>query len=400
MNSLEKLQMLTDNQCKVVLTLLHRGDLSNAEIARTLDMKRTSLNNILYPMRDNGIIVESTLGESQGGRRPTLYDIRKEDYLLIGIDISILYVKVVLTNIRMEMLYKEEFLMDETDTPEHTMDHIAEIIKKIKNRFDPDNSRLIGIGLGTAGPLNVKEDLLADSHRFQAAGWECVHPREMLEQRIHCPVVLENGVNCAVLLEALYGSGRVYDNIGYFNCGIGIRVGTSSAGRLIRSLNDQEEAFSQMQMIQYDGEKNKVHCIEEEITIAAMNMAYLRKIGRKADPEQAYSMQLFGELARAAETENPVAGQVISHAAQIMGIGISNFIRLMDSDLIIMAGPLIQSCPSYYEQCVQTVRENLPMKQTVFVKMGQYGSDSIALGAAAVVVENLLRNRYDLYSRG
>ncbi|NNJ28632.1 ROK family transcriptional regulator [Lacrimispora defluvii] len=392
MKSLEKIKDLTENQCRVIDTLLKKGDITKNEIAEALDMKLTSLNNILYPMKEQGIVIETVQGQPNGGRRPTLYSINQNDYLVIGVDISILYVKVILANIKMEILYKEDFGMDETCTPEKTMEQIAKIIKKIKKKFDSDGERLLGVGIGTVGPLRAEDAVLLENQDFYAAGWKNVRLREMLESKIQDEVQVANGVNCAALLEYLYGSGKNHKNIGYFNCGMGIRVGTIASDKIIRSLNDEEEAFSKMQLFLPTG-KQKSNYIEDYITIKAINRKYMELIPVDVSGGE-NSLPLFMKIVGEAEKEDGIARQVIDEAAEIMGIGLSNFIRLLDIDLIIMGGPLVRSCPRYYEKCAKVVAGNINDKKTQFEMLGKFGNDGIALGAAVMLVENLIGDSY------
>ena len=111
-SSVNLLKELNKNQLSIIDVLLREGEMSKNQIAKKLNMKLTSLNNILYPMKEKEIILESIHGESKGGRRPVLYRIPEEKFLVIGIDISIMYVMVVLTDIKMNVIYQEQFEID------------------------------------------------------------------------------------------------------------------------------------------------------------------------------------------------------------------------------------------------------------------------------------------------
>lgn len=62
------------------------------------------------------------------------------------------------------------------------------------------------------------------------------------------------------------------NNIAYFSCGVGIRIGTISSGKLIRTVNDEEDVFGHM-IIDIDGEEcikailNKLSIDKEKRTI-------------------------------------------------------------------------------------------------------------------------------------
>lgn len=299
MSSAKKiLERLSKNQLQVVNFLLTKDKASKNEIADALKMKLTSLNNILYPMRSEKIIVESIYGESNGGRRPVLYSIPEDKYLVIGIDISIMYTMVVLSDIKMNIIYQEKFMMNEYFTPEKTIEEIAEIILRIKSIYDPDNTKILGIGLGTVGPIDMENRILKENNNFYNNEWKNVRLKEMLEEKINEEVTWNNGVNCAVLLEYLYESskGNKNSSIGYFNCGEGIRVGAIASEKIICSMNNEEESFSKMVIIDSD---KKVKTIKDYVTIKAINSNYL-KLTKDDDIQGKDNLEIFKEISKKA----------------------------------------------------------------------------------------------------
>lgn len=385
------LERLSKNQLAILDFLLKNDKVSKNEIADALKMKLTSLNNILYPMRSEKIIVESIYGESNGGRRPVLYSIPEDKYLVIGIDISIMYTMVVLSDIKMNIIYQEKFMMNENYTPEKTIEEIAEIVLRIKSMYDPDDKKILGIGLGTVGPIDMENNILKENKSFYNSKWKNVKLKEMLEEKINEEVIWNNGVNCAVLLEHLYGSDKnnKNSNIGYFNCGEGIRVGAIASEKIICSMNNEEESFSKMVILDSD---KKVRTINDYVTIKAINNNYLELT--KEDIQGKDNLEIFKEISKKALNEDLIANKVIKEAAEIMGMGIINFIRLLNTDLIILGGPLIENCPKFYDICVEFIEKNITSKKIKFRNLGQYGYSAIALGAANMVIQKLLQNNF------
>ena len=76
-----------------------------------------------------------------------------------------------------------------------------------------------------------------------------------------------------------------------------------------------------------------------------------------------------------------------------MGIGTSNFVRLLDIDLVIMSGPLIRNNPDYINFVKEHVNKYIH-KEIHFIDTGNFGDANIALGSIAIVIEKLLRNNY------
>ena len=389
-SSVNLLKELNKNQLSIIDVLLREGEMSKNQIAKKLNMKLTSLNNILYPMKEKEIILESIHGESKGGRRPVLYRIPEEKFLVIGIDISIMYVMVVLTDIKMNVIYQEQFEIDNSYTLDEIIDRIANIISKIAAKYDKDGKKLLGIGVGTVGKVNMGNKKLDNNEYLFLNDLNNKNVKNMMEERINKNVIWQNGVNVAGLLEVLYGCGREHKNFGYFNCGFGIRVGAIASNQIICSMNNEEEAFSKLLVLHDD---HTIHEIGDYITIKAINDNYIRK-SNNDKLRNISALPLFKLIVSRVDEGDIIAKEVIEEAARIMGIGITNFITLLNTDLIILAGPLIMNCPMFYDKCISVVKENITSKLVEFNKMGKYSYSAIALGAANMVIQKLLRNNF------
>ena len=85
---------------------------------------------------------------------------------------------------------------------------------------------------------------------------------------------------------------------------------------------------------------------------------------------------------------NKEAIEVINRAAEILGIGLANLVRLINPELVILSGPLIMDFEHYYEKSITTFHNiNQMDNRTIFCKGGKFQQDVIALGAAAMVIE-------------
>ena len=85
--------------------------------------------------------------------------------------------------------------------------------------------------------------------------------------------------------------------------------------------------------------------------------------------------------------------EVINRGAEILGIGLSNLVRLLNPELVILSGPLIMNFQHYYEKSIEIFHSINPMDNRVtFSKGGKFQEEVIALGAAAMVVEVYLKS--------
>jgi len=100
----------------------------------------------------------------------------------------------------------------------------------------------------------------------------------------------------------------------------------------------------------------------------------------------------YKDVCDLAERKNKEAVNVIKNSALHMGIGIANYIKLFNPELIILSGPLVQHSKLFYETTKEIALEKCHIKNSniKFMSSGYYEDKSIAAGAAAIVIQNLL----------
>jgi len=398
-NSCEILKNL-DTQEKQIFNLLQKNKhMSKKEISLLTNIKLTTLNYIMQPLEQSKIIVPKSIGESSGGRKPILYDVNLSDFHVIGIDISRLYTQVVITNLKMEILCEETFYMDASCTPEETVKRIEKIVDKSYVILKLESTKLLGIGLGTVGPLDIKKGIMISPIYFSAVGWLNVPIKSMLEEKLKCPIIIENGANTAVVAEYFYGIGKEFSNIAYFNCGVGIRTGTISSRNLIRTIDDEEDAFGHM-IIDIDGEQCKCGnfgCIECYSSIHAITEKFSAEIkkGRHTIIDKPLKDIEYKDICNAAEKNDNLAQEIITASALILGTGLANYINLVNPRLVVLSGPLIMNSKLFYDECIKVVMKKLHSdrgKRILFSRGGYFKQNAISVGAAALVIERFLES--------
>ncbi len=376
------LSSLSPEVKKILGLILHKGGMTKSQLAKVAGLKPTTLNRMMLPLEKADLILPTETGESTGGRKPVIYDVNPRRYYVIGIDISRLYSQVVLTNLKMELLEKDRFDMDRNSSPQATLNRILDWIGRVMEKRG--HGCVIGVGIGTVGPLDRQSGIILNPENFEAQGWENIPLKAIVEERTGLPVIIDNGANGAVLAETRYGSGRGMKSVIYLNCGVGIRTGVISSGTLVRTSNDADDTFAHM-VIDVNGKPCRCGnqgCVERYSSIYAIMEAF--------NPERPVS---YLEICREAEENDTTARQVLQNAAVRMGTGLANFIQLLNPGLVVLSGPLILHSQLFYEVCVEAAKRRRPWDKgghLVFSRGGAFEENAISIGAAALVVEHYL----------
>lgn len=398
-SAIERFTLISGDEKRVYSLIQKKGPVTKNKILDISGLTLTTLNRIIAALKEDKLVLESGLGESSGGRRPSLFDVNPDGFYVIGIDISRTYTRIVVSNPKMSILFKQQFTMDGTCSPDKTVELAAAAVRKAMVRLGISSGEVLGVGLGTVGPLDLSAGTITNPVNFPAPGWKDVSVKKMLAEILGLPVFIDNGANTAVLAEFLYGAGKSYKSVAYFNCGMGIRTGAISSGTIVRPVSDAEDAFAHM-TIDVDGElctcgnRGCIECYCTAVSITQKFLASLEK-GRTTLISKPVPEINYIDICRAASDGDPLSYEIIEKAAAVFGSGLANYINLLNPGLVILSGPLISHSALFFSASRDIALKRHYIKENngvVFIKKGTFGDSAISLGAASLVVEHYLKS--------
>lgn len=376
MNAHTTIQSL-NKRCKFIMDIIQSfGPISKNDILVKTKMKLTTLNRDMTTLLERKIIIESSLADSTGGRKAALYDVNPIGFYLVGIDVSRTYSQIVVTNLKFEIII-EKRIQDDLYDMNRVIMSLPKELSSILETGNLDISKIIGIGIGLVHDV--------DSYSL----------KEAMQKEIGIPVSIDNGANTAVFGEYYLGLGKGKQNIAFINCGVGIRTGVIFSGDLIRTINHGKDALAHM-IVEQNGnlcECGNHGCLETYVSINDLPMKYKQMMlsqteGSVNDSSKDIS---YLDVCNLAESNNEIAKQIILQAAFYFGIALTNFIRLLNPQSVILSGPYIQNSPLFYEETKRIVLKNLSisLNEIEFSKGGYFELNSIAMGASVIAMRSL-----------
>ncbi|WP_458120379.1 ROK family protein [Paenibacillus sp. Z6-24] len=382
---------------KLLYSLVRKlGPVSINTLAEMTGYKNVTCARLLEELVHAGLIYDSGIGESSGGRRPLMYVIQPEACYLIGVEITSLYTTVLLLDLKLNILDTAKLQMDSRCTGEYTLMFVSGCVLNFMNQHNIRTEQLLGIGVGVLDPIDREHGILRKAHLFPAEGWEELPVVEMLGRLTNIRVFLDNGTNLAALAEYRNHYWQTSDNLVFVSSDIGIRCGMIVQGRMVRSRTEMDDAFGHM-IVDIHGHRcscGSYGCLQAYSSLPAIRDEVIRRIKRGhvsmlQDGISDIQEIGFHHVLSALEQEDSLCLEVIRDAAYYFGIGLSNLVFLLRPDVVVFGGTLVPK-PLFYEVASATAQSRLSHYPNHSIQLHESSEayNIVAQGAGCMVLDH------------
>lgn len=386
-------------ESRQVFGLIQRqGPLTKNELAKLGGFQMSSLNRYLEPLLSEELIVPSGTADSCGGRRPTLYDVHEDRLYVVAVNIATIYVDVMVVDLKTNILSQEHFDLAPDALPGPTLARVKASLDRQVEKLGIDGGKILGIGLASIGPFDRRRGvILAPIVQHLDPRWVGFPIRAELEAVCGLPVVADHGANTSALAEYRFGHGRGMEKLLCVRCGMSIKTSYIVGGAIARTSNNAEDAFGHMS-VDIDGLPcvcGNFGCIECYSSIAALLSRFRGELkkGRTSSLDKPLADLHYLDILAAAEAGDPLAVEVVSQGAAVLGSGLANYINLINPDVVTLDGLIIRNSKLYFETAAAVATRkssflggNAPAQ---FIRNSRF-KDPSTLGAAVLAMEALL----------
>ena len=380
-SDLKKVQNL-----KKIYSLIHEHQpITQVELIEMTKLNQTTLFRMIERLQNDKLIEECGYGESNGGRPPVLYRVNANLGYIVSVRINRMFTQVSLHDLKYTFLDNIKFTMTKEHTPRVVLEEVIEIIHRFMTEHQITNEQLLGIGISVVGPLDIERGIILDPEPFIAPGWSNVPIVDELKRHFPVKILLENGGTLAALGE-YKGDYSHYKNILCSISSWGIGFGVISNGEFVRAHNGNGGLFGH---IVINTEGRMCTCGKRGCLIAYTSLFAVLK--------ELESTALFGKwsLNWARENTLPFVEQLNQHreetydimmrSAYYYGVGLSNIINLLETEVAILSGPAISIYDGYFEKVKETVLKNITLNRNVKIVQEKSLQEFTSVGAAAFV---------------
>ena len=276
---------------------------------------------------------------------------------------------------------------------EITIRKLAEIVKDYISSYKLEN-KIVGIGIGSPGTLDVKNGIVEYSNNL---GWDRLPVADIMHEVLPYPIRLINDANAAAYGEAKYGAGREFENIIMLTLGTGVGGGIIINGKLYEGNQGKAGELGHI-VINVDGEPctcGRNGCFEAYASATALiretkkaMLADKKSLMWKVCP----AIEMVGGRVpfEAAKQGDASAIRVLDNYIKYLGEGILNYCNIFRPNAIVLSGGIANAGDYLFDRLRKYIEDrNYGYKLTPEVKIlpAKLGYDSGKIGAAALFFE-------------
>lgn len=276
------------------------------------------------------------------------------------------------------------------------LERIIRTIRQCCENGELETDSLAGIGVAFPGPVDMESGRLLEAVNL---GWEEMPLKQALEDQFGCPAKIANDVDLGLYGEFRFGAAVGKRSVLGVFPGTGIGGGFIYEGQILRGTHSSCMEFGHVQ-INPHGRLcgcGLYGCLETEasrlaIAAEAAKAAYRGEAPHLREAAGADLSEIrSGALANSIKGGDKAVEQIISRAAEKLGMAVANAITLLCPDVVVLGGGLVEAMPEFMvEQVWRSAKEHVmpPFRELFEVVPAALGDDAAVMGAAAWIAES------------
>ncbi|MDR3070258.1 MAG: ROK family transcriptional regulator [Propionibacteriaceae bacterium] len=381
-----------------IINLLREHDgISRTELAKRLGVSNQAVSKTVIRLMGDGLVRETGRQSIGVGKARTKLSLVPRSRYALGMHLDRSSFVVSLVNLTGEVEGSISSSFETVPSPEDAVETLRAASAELLGISPKTKKRLVGGGLGMAGPVDHTRGIATAPHNF--SGWHNVPLALLLSDAIGTPILIDNEANMAMAAEH-WRSGRAGWTVVMY-VGTGLRAAMMLDGDVYHGSHSNAGEVGHM-VVDPAGPLcvcGRRGCVEVFSSPAAAVERYFAKTG-KAQPCKnsmgpTWSKDTLGqltELSSHAKRGESAAREALRESGAYLGIAAANLATLLDIDQIVLAGPMLSLLGADFvagaeEELARNEKD--PGRNTRIIVSSDLRSDAIARGSALIAMGNV-----------
>lgn len=373
---------IRDINKQIVLTYVRdRAPISRAEIARQTALQRSTVSAIIDDLQLDGLIEETGTGDSTGGRKPTLLQLRTGVPVAVGVDITPRQTTIALADLAGQILHQEMF----PTSPDADL-MTTKIIERVKKYAVENKKHKLEVGISVPGVADQTTGNVLYIPYFQWSNWDIC---KQITAQTKLRATVDNDANAIALAELWFGEERDRKDRNFIAILVaeGIGTGIIFDGQIYRGERGAAGEFGHMivgENAPVDCSCGRRDCWEAHASEKALRTRYQNFAKQNSAKNENYTVEQLIRLAREGD-ENAV--RAFKETAHFLGVGISNLIIGFSPQTVIISGRIVKAWDFIKDEikllAERSVRQGLP---ETLIRASSLGDYPTLMGSLSLVL--------------
>lgn len=388
-------QLIKKINTNAILNIIRtKGLISRADIAKELGLNPATVSNNVADLLNIGLIRERGIGNSSGGRKPIMLELDYENVYMIGVYTELSHVNIGIVDLKGHVVAKRVFAFSQEspdDKGELILQRVISGIETTMAYSEIPKEKLMGIGVGLHG---LVDSVKGESVFAPAFHWHHLRIKDILYEKFHIPIVVDNDVRAMAFGEKWFGGAQGCDSFILINVGEGIGGALFFGGKLH---SGKTFGAGEIGHIKVTHRHIRCKCGNEGcLTMVASEAAIIDIIKTTVnnDNGEVYDSQTdinFNNIISHARDGHVKTLQVLHQAGKYLGTGIGILINLMNPEKIILTGSVLRAKEFIFDEIIKgakaaSIIDNFSNTEITDSKIPE---DLGIIGAATLIIGDL-----------
>ena len=329
-----RLSMLRELGEQAVLeTIFRKGPITRPEIATATNLSKPTVSAVVSRLEQGGLVRAAGRRAGQRGRKPVAYVVSSRAGFVVGGDIGGTNVRVAAADLFGEPLFDLK-RPTAKDGSRAVGVQILEMVSEVIDQASAVHGRPLALGISSPGIVDQTSGRVT-SLAYNVVPEGGFDPLEVIRDRFHLPVLVENNVNLAAVGEKWFGLARGVSTMVFIAIGAGIGMGIIIDDELVRGAHGAAGEICYLPLVGDPfNPRHRLHGgLEDEIGAAGIVSAFNER--RAPDDPELSSVHEVFERAGAG---NAAGRSVVDHVAARLGTAIATVCAILDPELVVLGG--------------------------------------------------------------
>lgn len=381
------------NQAAVMDLIRRNGRLSRKELSDLTGLSPTACGSITRQLIQDGFLHETGQGESTGGRKPVMLEIKPGSYFSAGFDIGMKELQMVIADISGELLAERNLAYGFDITAEKSVELVSGAFEDIIKDLGLKRERFLGCGLSIPGLIDRGNNRIIMAPNLS---WNHVDIKDKMEEALSMPVYIENEAMCSAICEHWIGKCRDFGSFVCINIESGIGAGIFIGGSIYRGFSGSAGEIGHL-IVKENGKPcgcGNHGCLETYASTRYMLEDVKRRLdeGESSKIKRDYKNAInWNDIAEAAREGDKLCLDVLCKGTGYLGLAVAFLVNTLNPEAIILGKCFTQYASMVMDKLVGAVKEkalDYPASR-VMIMASEFGMNSSAIGAAMIPIRKI-----------